>query len=129
LKKIYFLFFLLSLSVYSQEKFTVSGTVYDNASNETLIGVSIYFPELNAGTTTNEYGFYSITVPKGAQSVQVSYLGFTTIIETINLSEKLTKNFKLLEAAESLGEIVIEADIEKINIKSPIISPKSGRRD
>ncbi|MGK0412625.1 MAG: hypothetical protein ACJA1B_000823 [Polaribacter sp.] len=122
MKKIYFLFFLLSLSAYSQEKFTVSGTVYDDFSNETLIGVSVYFPELNAGTTTNEYGFYSITIPEGTYKVQISYLGFTTIIETINLSEKLIINFNLKEASESLDEIIIEADIEKINVRSPQMS-------
>jgi hypothetical protein len=122
LKKIYFLFLLLSLSAFSQEKYTVSGTVYDNSSNETLIGVSVYFPELNAGTTTNEYGFYSLTIPEGTYKIQISYLGFSTIIETINLSEKLTKNFNLKEEAESLGEIIIQADIEKINIRSPQMS-------
>ncbi|MGK0453350.1 MAG: hypothetical protein ACJAYY_000810 [Paraglaciecola sp.] len=113
---------MLSLSAFSQEKYTVSGTVYDNSSNETLIGVSVYFPELNAGTTTNEYGFYSLTIPEGTYKIQISYLGFSTIIETINLSEKLTKNFNLKEEAESLGEIIIEADIEKINIRSPQMS-------
>ncbi|WP_435801385.1 TonB-dependent receptor [Polaribacter sp.] len=122
MKKIYFLFLLLSLSAFSQEKYTVSGTVYDNSSNETLIGVSVYFPELNAGTTTNEYGFYSLTIPEGTYKIQISYLGFSTIIETINLSEKLTKNFNLKEETESLGEIIIEADIEKINIRSPQMS-------
>lgn len=113
---------MLSLSAYSQEKFTISGTIYDDVSNETLIGVSVYFPELNAGTTANEYGFYSITIPEGTYKVQISYLGFTTIIETINLSEKLTKNFNLKEASESLNEIIIEADIEKINVRSPQMS-------
>ncbi|MFT6191684.1 MAG: hypothetical protein ACJAV8_001110 [Polaribacter sp.] len=113
---------MLSLSAFSQEKYTVSGTVYDNSSNETLIGVSVYFPELNAGTTTNEYGFYSLTIPEGTYKIQISYLGFSTIIETINLSEKLTKNFNLKEETESLGEIIIEADIEKINIRSPQMS-------
>ena len=113
---------MLSLSAFSQEKYTVSGTVYDNSSNETLIGVSVYFPELNAGTTTNEYGFYSLTIPEGTYKIQISYLGFSTIIETINLSEKLTKNFNLKEEAESLGEIIIQADIEKINIRSPQMS-------
>ena len=111
-----------SISLFSQEKFTVSGTVYDNNNNETLIGVSIYFPELNAGTTTNEYGFYSITLPSGTHKIQVSYLGFTTINETLVLTEKITKNFKLTEESESLAEIVIEADIEKINVRSPQMS-------
>lgn len=122
MKKICILFFLLSLTAFSQEKFTVSGTVYDDSNNETLIGVSIYFPEINVGTTTNEYGFYSITIPKGTYKIQVNYLGFSTIIETIDLKEKVTKNFKLKEEAESLDEIVIATDIEKLNVRSPQMS-------
>ena len=121
-KKIFLIIFLTSLASFSQEKITVSGSVYDENSNETLIGVSIYFPELNSGTTTNEYGFYSITVPKGSYQIQVSYLGFTSIIETIKLSKKLTKNFKLTEETENLNEIVIESNIEKINVKTPQMS-------
>lgn len=122
MKRIFFLFFLLSISVYGQEKVTISGTVYDNQTNETLIGVSIYFPELSTGTTTNEYGFYSLTIPTGTYKIQVSYLGFTTINESINLTQKITKDFKLSESSESLNEIVIETDIEKLNIKTPQMS-------
>lgn len=122
MKKIFILFYLVSFTIFSQEKFTVSGTVYDNASNETLIGVSIYFPDLNSGTTTNEYGFYSITLPEGVYKVQISYLGFTTLNETLNLSKKVTKNFKLNEETESLNEVVIETDIEKLNVRSPQMS-------
>jgi hypothetical protein len=108
--------------MYSQEKFTVSGTVYDNSNNETLIGVSIYFPDLNSGTTTNEYGFYSITIPKGIHKAQVSYLGFSTLNETINLSGKLIKNFKLSGESERLDEIIIESNIEKLNVRTPQMS-------
>ena len=105
-----------------QEKFTVSGTIYDNSNNETLIGVSIYIPEINSGTTTNEYGFYSITLPEGTYNVQISYLGFTTINETINFSEKTTRNFKLIVESESLDEIIIESNIESINVRTPQMS-------
>ena len=121
-KKIFLLLILISFSFLGQEKTTISGTVYDDSNNETLIGVSIYFPELNTGTTTNEYGFYSITIPSGTHKIQVSYLGFTSINETLLLTEKTTKNFKLIEESESLAEIVIEADIEKINVRSPQMS-------
>lgn len=121
-KKLLLLFFLLSVPLFSQEKFTISGTVYDDNSNETLIGVSVYFPELNSGTTTNEYGFYSITIPEGTYKVQVSYLGYSTLVETINLTEKLTKSFKLKEETESLDEIIIESNIEALNIRTPQMS-------
>ncbi|WP_438976677.1 TonB-dependent receptor [Polaribacter sp.] len=121
-KYIAFLFLFVAQIFFSQEKVTINGTVYDNNSNETLIGVSVYFPELKSGTTTNEYGFYSITVPKGNYKIQVSYLGFKSIIEYLNLNENVTKNFKLEEETESLDEIIIESDIEKLNIKTPQMS-------
>ena len=122
MKKIYILFLLLSVSIIGQEKYTISGTIYDDSSNETLIGVSVYFPQLNSGTTTNEYGFYSITIPEGTYKIQVSYLGFSTIVETIELNKKITKNFKLKEESESLDEIIIESNIEKLNVRTPQMS-------
>jgi len=122
LKKLLIFFIFFSTGLYSQEKITISGTVYENTSNETLIGVSVYIPELNAGTSTNEYGFYSLTLPKGKYTVQISYLGFITIKEQIKLTTNITKNFKLNEEAESLGEIVIQSDIEKLNVRTPQMS-------
>lgn len=116
------MFFLLALTAFSQEKFTVSGTVYDDSNNETLIGVSIYIPELKTGTTTNEYGFYSLTIPKGKYTIQISYLGFLTVTEQITLTKNTTKNFNLNEETERLEEIVIQSDIEKLNVRTPQMS-------
>ncbi|MCL7753047.1 TonB-dependent receptor [Polaribacter sp. Z022] len=121
-KKIFSLLFFISFVTYGQNKQTISGTVYDFSNNETLIGVSIYFPEINIGTTTNEYGFYSVTLPENTYKIQVSYLGYSTITETINLNKKLTKNFNLKEEAESLDEIIIESNIEKLNVRTPQMS-------
>ena len=113
---------MLALTAFSQEKFTVSGTVYDDSNNETLIGVSIYIPELKTGTTTNEYGFYSLTIPKGKYTIQISYLGFLTVTEQITLTKNTTKNFNLNEETERLEEIVIQSDIEKLNVRTPQMS-------
>lgn len=121
-KKIFFLLFFVSAVLVGQENHTMSGTIYDQSNNETLIGVSIYFPKLNIGITTNEYGFYSVTLPKGIYKVQVSSLGFTAIIENINLTEKRTKNFKLKEETELLEEIIIESNIENLNVRTPQMS-------
>ncbi|KGL62939.1 TonB-dependent receptor [Polaribacter sp. Hel1_85] len=122
MKKLLSLLLFLTFSLFSQEKNTISGTIYDDSNNETLIGVSIYFPEINTGTTTNEYGFYSVTLPEGTYKIQISYLGYSTIIETINLKEKLSKNFKLKEETESLDEIIIEGNIENLNVRTPQMS-------
>ncbi|MBU2930081.1 TonB-dependent receptor [Winogradskyella psychrotolerans] len=121
-----FIFFLLNtLGLQAQEKFTLSGTIADNLSNETLIGVNIILPNQQTGTVSNEYGFYSITLPAGTHVVQISYLGFKTISETIILNKNLTKNFKLEEAAESLDEVILTENIEKLNIKNPQMSVNS----
>ena len=120
IKTIILFFFFLSIS--AQEKYTISGSVYDNSSNETLIGTSIYFPDLNIGTSTNEYGFYSITIPQGTHAVSLSYLGYETISKSINLNSKRTIDFYLSEGSQSLDEVIIESNIEKVNIKTAQMS-------
>jgi hypothetical protein len=108
--------------VFAQDKVTLSGVVSDAESNETLIGVNILFPELQTGATTNEYGFYSITLPKGSYKIIISYLGYSEVSETILLKENLNKDFSLLELIESLNEVVIKEDVEKLNIRKPQMS-------
>lgn len=125
IKTLLFLLFTFPAFIFGQDKFTLSGTITDQNSNETLIGVNIIFPEIQTGTTTNEYGFYSITLPKGAYNYQISYLGYTAISESIMLSEDKTVNYKLIESTESLDEIIITEDVEKLNIRKPQMSINS----
>ena len=122
-KLITILFFsLFTLTFLAQQKHTISGTVYDKKGNETLIGATIYFPDLSVGTTTNEYGFYSITISKGTHNISVSYLGFSDESKIIELNDKTSLDFYLSEMSQALDEVVIQTDIEKINIKSTQMS-------
>ncbi len=113
---------LLPLLSFSQDKVTLSGIITDFNTNETLIGVNIIIPEIEAGTTTNEYGFYSITLPKGNYTIQISYLGYDTSNQTIQLNEDKSVNLSLKESPETLDNVIITADIEKINIRKPQMS-------
>ncbi len=113
---------LFTLTFFAQEKHTISGTVYDKKGNETLIGATIYFPDLSVGTTTNEYGFYSITISKGTHNISVGYLGFNDENRIIELNNKTSLDFYLSERSQALDEVVIQTDIEKINIKSTQMS-------
>ena len=116
-------FIILSfLKSTAQDKVTLSGTITEASTNETLIGVNVIIPQLNTGAITNEYGFYSITLPKGTYNVQISFLGFQTISETLNLTESKTQNFKLNESLEDLDEVVITTDVEKLNLRTPQMS-------
>lgn len=115
--------FLISTTlIFAQDKFTLSGKIVESASNETLISVNVIVPELNTGAVTNEYGFYSITLPKGTYKIVVSYLGFSDVTETITLDSNITKNFSLEESFENLDEVIITENVEKLNIKKPQMS-------
>ena len=117
-----FLFlFVVSITIYGQEKFTLSGTISHANSNETLIGVNVYIPTLKTGTATNEYGFYSLTLPNGEYEVEISYVGFATIIENISLIADIKKNYLLAENGEELEEVII-TEKTKSNIRKPEMS-------
>ncbi len=107
---------------FSQEKFTLSGTISDSKSNETLIGVNVAIPELKTGVLTNEYGFFSITIPKGNYKVNISSLGFQSIEEIILLNKNTKTNFKLLSSEEVLQEVVVSEKSTKTNIRKPEMS-------
>ena len=119
---IVFSFLLNTIFLNAQDKYTISGTISEEKSNETLIGVNILFPEIQAGTTTNEYGFYSITLPEGNYNIVISYLGYASKTEIIKLTDDISKNYALSDSAESLEEIVITENIERLNIKAPQMS-------
>jgi hypothetical protein len=116
-----FLCFIFS-SLYSQQKYTISGTVSEAFSNETLIGVSIVVPALNTGAATNEYGFYSLTLPEGEYEVLVSYLGYRDTRSTLILDSDKTINFQIEQQAEELEEVVVTENSEKPDIRKPQMS-------
>ncbi|WP_445012687.1 TonB-dependent receptor [Aquimarina discodermiae] len=117
-----FFFLCMHSSIQCQEKYTLSGVISELSSNETLIGVTVIFPEIEKGVVTNEYGFYSITLPKGVYKLLISYMGFTDIEQEINLSEDKKINFQLKESSESLEEVIITQKTEGLNIKTPQMS-------
>jgi hypothetical protein len=107
--------------LFSQEKFTLSGTISDSKSTETLIGVNIAIKGNKSYAITNEYGFYSLTLPKGDYEIAISYVGYETIEETISLTQNIKKNYSIKEADEQLEEVVI-TEKTKANIRKPEMS-------
>lgn len=104
---------LLFSSFFLKSQTTVSGSLTDQMSGETLIGASVELPSLKRGTTSNEYGFYVLTVPSGADSVvlKFSYLGFETVFFKIKPTGAAVKlNVALSPSGAKLAEVVIRAD-------------------
>lgn len=105
----------------TKQKFTLSGTISDSKNNETLIAVNINVKGTKIFTITNEYGFYSLTLPKGNYQIVVSYVGFETLEQSINLDKNTKNNFSLSETGQQLEEVVV-TEKQKANIRKPEMS-------
>ena len=125
MKKRYILLFFLCIGlVNAQEKYSVNGIVKDADTGETIFGASIYFKDTTIGTVTNEYGYYSVNIPKGTYTIIISYVGYTAIEEVITVTSNLKRNYEIKEAVLSLDEVVLKtnSDFKKTNIRSPQMS-------
>ncbi len=98
----------LSFNITAQNKFTISGYVTEKGSRETLPGVAIYSAKHNAGTTSNNYGFYSITLPADSIELTFSFVGFQPRTEKIVLKENIKLNIDISNNIE-LTEVEISA--------------------
>ena len=123
MKKIFLLvIFLFSLNINSQNNFTFSGYVLDSQTNELVIGASVIIDELNIGTITNSYGFFSITVKEGDYSVKTQNLGYKDDLQIISLNKNIILNIYLTEEVESLDEVIVIENTEDIDIELPVLS-------
>ena len=89
MKKTFFTFILLIFvsGIYAQQKFTISGYVKDHETGEFLIGSTVYIKEKLKGISTNQYGFYSITIEEGNYTIDFSFLGLQSQQKKINLDK------------------------------------------
>ncbi len=118
------LFFLLFAAAFSQDKVTLSGIVKDKKSNETLIGVTISFQNSTISRTslTNEYGFYSITLPKGEYKISINSLSYSEFSERITLDSNTKKDLFLIEKSNEIEQVVVAGNSKKLQIEKPEMS-------
>lgn len=107
-----------AFKTYSQEKFTISGYVKDGKNGESLIGATVYKQGSNLGASANEYGFFSLTLPKGEHIIGVSLIGYKTYTFSVNLEKNITKTYELSEESKQLDEIVVTGEAADKNITS-----------
>jgi hypothetical protein len=106
LKRIFlllFYFFTLSSTLFAQRA-TISGYLIDKASGERLIGANVYEPKTLKGVSTNNYGFYSISLPKGETTLLFSFVGSKTEEVKFNLVKDtiITINLELIKTIEEI---------------------------
>jgi hypothetical protein len=99
---------LSPLSILGQEKYTVSGTVKDSLSGEVLISATIYELNSRKAVISNKFGFFSIQLPAGHIHLQISYVGFTTYHEVMNLQKNVSIEVNL-KGGVYLDEVQVTA--------------------
>ncbi|MCG8578483.1 MAG: TonB-dependent receptor [Bacteroidales bacterium] len=115
---------VLSTSI-AKEKYTISGEVIDAETGEALIGVTIYTADKTTGTMTNTYGFYSLTLPQGKQTILYSFVGYETQQRQVNLNSDQSIKINLKTNETALNEVVVSAEKKDKNISA---TPMTGEK-
>lgn len=108
----------LSTEIIAQEKFTLRGYVKDSLSGETLIGASILVSNESRGVTTNQYGYFSITLPQDDYKLIFSYVGYAPRIININFNSNTSKDILLLPVSSTINDVTVTAQKKISNVKS-----------
>ena len=131
------LFCILTISfipLFSQaQKFTVSGTVKEKSSGETLTGATIGVVEKpNVGVTSNEYGFYSLSLPKGNYTLRFSYVGRKQELISVKLDSNITVSIDMVDAS-SLQDVVVTSrktnnNLTKASMGTEVLDMKTAAK-
>jgi hypothetical protein len=108
----------VSAQTFAQQKFTLKGYVKDSLSGETLIGASILVSNENRGVTTNEYGYFSLTLPQGDYQLIFSFVGYAPRILNINFNTNTSKDILLVPVSSTINNVTVTAQKRLSNVKS-----------
>ncbi|RLD58173.1 MAG: hypothetical protein DRJ05_08485 [Bacteroidetes bacterium] len=103
-------------------KITISGNITDKETGEDLIGATVFVKELQNGTSSNVYGFYSISLEKGDYTLIFSYIGYEQLEKTVQLKEDFTLNIELESTNQELEEVVVSSTALNDNVTRTTMS-------
>jgi hypothetical protein len=110
---------MLPILTLAQKKYSLSGTIKDKQNGELLIGVTLSIEGNNKlGTITNEYGFYSLNLLEGNQTIVVSYLGYE--VQKIKLAITGNKNLDIF---------LITANNKSVDLDTVVVSSKRNNQN
>ncbi len=116
---------IISENAFSQTKFTFSGTVKESETGEELIGAQVKTKvgDQSVGTVSNEYGFFSITLPEGTYVFKIASPSLKEKEVEIVLTKDVSQDITLepTQKATEIDEVVINAKKADENIKDPIM--------
>ncbi len=98
------------------KRYSISGYIRDAANGEELIGATILVKELTQGSTTNSYGYYSVSLVPGKYTIVFSYLGYSNQERIVNLNQNVILSVELIEDQTLLEEVIISREKPNANI-------------
>ncbi|MDB2385533.1 TonB-dependent receptor [Polaribacter sp.] len=116
MKKITFILFLFAVVIANAQNFSLSGKIVDE-NQEVLPGASVLIKELNKGTTTNFEGKYALQLSTGSYTIQVSYLGFKKVTQSVEISNDVVLDFTL---AKSDGTVLDEVFVSAVRVNGDV---------
>ncbi|HLI92465.1 MAG TPA: TonB-dependent receptor [Puia sp.] len=101
-------------------RITFSGYIRDARTGESLVGASVYAPGLRVGTLSNNYGFYSLTIPRtDSIGLEISYVGYQPLDLQLSGAASRQFSFPLEHSAEqeAIGKLVVTSDRREDNVR------------
>jgi outer membrane receptor protein involved in Fe transport len=107
--RILFLLFSCCFSILglAQDKFTLNGYIRDSVSGESLIGANVSIRSEGKGVSSNQYGFYSITLKNGTYQLAASFVGYQPKVWTIDLNDNKSFNILLVPNANAINNVTV----------------------
>ena len=106
---VFLLYLLMAFSGYSMpdthKKYSVSGMVTAKNDGESLVGATVFILELKTGTTTDQYGRFSITMVPGQYTLSFTFIGYTAITRAVNLDKDINLKVELETEQKELQEV------------------------
>jgi hypothetical protein len=112
------LFLMAPFFIMAQNRFTVSGFIKDSLNGETLIGATIAIQGKTKGISSNQYGFYSITLEEGEYIFICSYIGYQPKIIAVKLDGNKQLNFNMLPKVALSQEVIVSSKKRDANVKN-----------
>jgi len=108
----------ITFAAYSQEKFTFNGYIRDSLSGESLIGANLSVKNEGKGVTSNQYGFFSITLKKGTYTFLCSFVGYQSQEITIDLDSSRQFTILLLPNTAPVENVTVYGKRRDNNVKT-----------
>ncbi|RFM27375.1 TonB-dependent receptor [Deminuibacter soli] len=104
--------------VLAQQRYTISGAVRSKKSGESIIGATVTVQGKNTGVVTNDYGFFSLTLPQGRYTVIIAAVGLQAQQIEVDLNKNTELNTQLQEESNTLQDVTVSAQSKGRSISS-----------